>query len=84
MRRNLILATVVGVGLTLGWSTAAFAGYDPNAIGITASSGCAEPGGPLTVNGTNFEPNEAVNLTFNGATLGDHDQQFSKFLLNDP
>jgi len=72
VKRNLVgTATAFGVGLILFWATPAFAQpYDPNAIGITASSGCSVPGGSVTVAGTNFEPNEPVTLTLNGATLG--------------
>jgi len=67
-RRTAIVAAVVGLGLILGWPTVAFA-YDPNAIGIT-TSGCSVPGGSLTVNGTNFQPNESITLTLQGTTLG--------------
>src|ERR1039458_8624618 len=70
-RRIAIFSAVVGLGLSLGWSTVAFAAsYDPNAIGITASSACSVPGGSLTVGGTNFAPGESVTVTLSGTTLG--------------
>lgn len=68
--RNLMAATAVGIGLILGWPTTALADYTPNATAITAASGCSVPGGSLTVNGTNFEPNESVTLSLNGTTIG--------------
>src|ERR1035437_349953 len=73
MRKVWLTMAVVSLGLTLGWSTAAFATtpvpYNPDAIGIT-TSGCSTPDGSLTVNGTNFGANELVTLTLNGTTLG--------------
>jgi hypothetical protein len=73
MKRSLMtVATVVGLGFTYGWSTAAYAVYDPSAVGITTTSGCSAPGGFLTVDGINFEPSESITLTLRGtqATLG--------------
>jgi len=71
VRRSLVATAVaLGLGMIFFWSTPAFGAYDPNAIGITASSGCSVPDGSLTVAGTNFEPNESVTLTVNGVTVG--------------
>lgn len=68
MRRLGLIVIVVSLGLSLGWSTAAFAAYPTVAPGITTSSGCSVPGGSLTVGGTNFAapPPESVTLTLNG------------------
>ena len=64
MKRNLLtVATVVGLGLTFGWSPAAFGQYPPVGVGITVSDGCSVLGGSFLVSGTNFVPGEPITLT---------------------
>ena len=72
MKRNLLtVATVVGLGLTFGWSTAAFgANADVlGGVGITVTDGCSVLGGSFTVNGTNFEPNESITLALHSTPV---------------
>jgi hypothetical protein len=69
MRRLGVATAAVSLALLIGWSTAAFADYDPNAIGITTSTSATCDNGTLTVNGVNFEPGESVSLTLNGSVV---------------
>jgi hypothetical protein len=66
VRRLGLVAAVISLGLSLGWSTAASAAYDPNAIGISTNSSATCDNGSLTVTGVNFEPNESVTLSLPG------------------
>ena len=70
MKRNLLtVATVVGLGLTFGWSTAAFGQYPPVGVGISVTDGCSVLGGSFTVSGTNFEPGESITLTLHSTPV---------------
>jgi hypothetical protein len=68
MRRLGLAIAAASLALALGWSSAAFGDYPPNAIGITTSSSASCAGGSLTVSGVNFESNESVTVTLSGST----------------
>src|ERR1035441_5634805 len=72
-RRVAILSAVVGLGLSFGWSTAAFGTpppqYAPVGVGITVSDGCSVLGGSFLVSGTNFEPGESITLTLHSTPV---------------
>jgi hypothetical protein len=74
MRGKLAVVTAaVGLALTLGWSTAAFAAtsppYPPTGVPyVTTSSSTVVSGGPLTVSGCSFQANESITITLQNST----------------
>jgi hypothetical protein len=66
------VAALVGLGLSLGWSTAAFA-YGPNAPSLATDPSTVCLGAAFAVSGANLTPTESITLaldTSSPVTLG--------------